>query len=110
MHYGSDIRYFTWDAHKFPHSVEMINNVSAVGRKMVTIVDPHIKKDSNYRVYKQGKDLDYFVKDSNGNEYEGWCWPGSTSLYPSFVLASIDFYWTLVLAFSLRLKVIHSEC
>ena len=69
-------RYFTWDAHKFPHSVEMINNVSAVGRKMVTIVDPHIKKDNNFGVYKQGRDLDYFIKDSNGNEYEGWCWPG----------------------------------
>ena len=55
----------------------MINNVSAVGRKMVTIVDPHIKKDNNYKVYSQGKSHGYFIQDKDGNEYEGWCWPGA---------------------------------
>ena len=43
---------------------------------MVTIVDPHIKKDNNYRVYKEARDLGYYIKDKNNNEYEGWCWPG----------------------------------
>ena len=36
-------RYFTWDPVKFATSTDMINNVASVGRKMVTIVDPHIK-------------------------------------------------------------------
>ena len=36
-------RYFTWDLVKFATSIDMINNVASVGRKMVTIVDPHIK-------------------------------------------------------------------
>ena len=85
-------RYFTWDALKFPHSVEMVNNVSAVGRKMVTIVDPHIKKDNNYKVYSQAKSLGYFINDKDGNEYEGWCWPGS-SAWPDFTDPKIREYW-----------------
>lgn len=29
---------------------------------MVTIIDPHIKKDDNYHVYKDARDRGYFVK------------------------------------------------
>ena len=43
---------------------------------MVTIVDPHIKKDDNYKVYTEVRDKDYPVKDKNNNQYDGWCWPG----------------------------------
>ena len=41
-------RYFTWDKNLFPTPVEMQQAVSAHGRKMVTIVDPHIKRDDGY--------------------------------------------------------------
>lgn len=73
-------RYFTWDAHKFPNSKGMIDQVAAKGRKMVTIVDPHIKKDTNYKVYEEAHDAGHFIKDKNGNAYDGWCWPGT--FYP----------------------------
>ena len=43
---------------------------------MVTIVDPHVKKDTNYFVYSEAHSAEYFVKDSNGNEFGGSCWPG----------------------------------
>ena len=46
---------------------------------MVTIVDPHIKKDDGYFVYHEAKEKDYFIKNKHGNEYDGWCWPGSSS-------------------------------
>lgn len=77
-------KYFTWDSRKFPDSVEMINNLSAVGRKLVTIVDPHIKKDNHYWVHKELSDLGLYVKTKDGNDYEGWCWPGA-SYYPDFL-------------------------
>jgi len=72
-------RYFTWDKQKFPDSIDMINQVAAKGRKMVTIVDPHIKKDDGYFVYHEAKEKEYFIKNKHGNEYDGWCWPGSSS-------------------------------
>lgn len=79
-------RYFTWDQQKFPHPEEMINNVSAKGRKMVTIVDPHLKSDSNYHVYQEGKNQGFLVKNKDGNDYDGWCWPG---LYISIYITPI---------------------
>jgi hypothetical protein len=46
-------RYFTWDKSLFPRPAEMQQKLAAKGRKMVTIIDPHIKRDSNYYVYQQ---------------------------------------------------------
>ncbi|KAI9090946.1 glycosyl hydrolases family 31-domain-containing protein [Phlyctochytrium arcticum] len=72
-------RYFTWDKTKFPTPEIMQQNLSVKGRKMVTIIDPHIKRDDAYSVNKEAKDLDLFVKDKDGNDVEGWCWPGNSN-------------------------------
>ena len=72
-------RYFTWDSHKFPDPVDMTNQLVAKGRKLVTIIDPHIKRDTNYFFYKENHDADHYIKTKDGNEFDGWCWPGSSS-------------------------------
>ena len=64
-------KYFTWDARKFPDSIAMIDNLASVGRKLVTIVDPHIKKDNSYWVHKELTDLSLYVKNKDGSDYEG---------------------------------------
>lgn len=69
-------RYFTWDGSRFSNSIEMLRNLSSKGRKLVTIVDPHLKRDDNYQVYTEARDKGLLVKNSNGNDYDGWCWPG----------------------------------
>src|SRR5690554_2109958 len=52
---------------------------------MVTIIDPHIKKDNDYYVSKEGAELDVYIKNKDGNsDFDGWCWPGSSQW--------IDFY------------------
>ncbi len=77
-------KYFTWDGRKFSDPLAMVQNLTAVGRKLVTIVDPHIKKDQSYWVHKDCTDLGLYVKDKEGKDYEGWCWPGA-SYYPDFL-------------------------
>jgi alpha 1,3-glucosidase len=64
-------RYFTWDPVKFSQPTEMINNLTAKGRKLVTIVDPHIKRDSNYFLHNDAEDNDYYVKTKDGKVFEG---------------------------------------
>jgi alpha 1,3-glucosidase len=71
-------KYFTWDPTHFPTPKNMLDSVEAKGRKMVTIIDPHIKKDEGYHIYTEAKGLGYFVKNSNNEDYEGWCWPGAS--------------------------------
>lgn len=41
-------RYFTWDNRKFGTPAQMIDQIGEKARKMVTIVDPHIKIDNSY--------------------------------------------------------------
>ena len=71
----------------------MIDNVSSKGRKMVTIVDPHIKKDSNYYIYNEAKEKGYFIANKDGKSvYEGWCWPGA-SVYLDFTNPDVQLWW-----------------
>jgi alpha 1,3-glucosidase len=72
-------RYFTWDKALFPNPKQMIDSLSSHGRKMVTIVDPHIKRDPDYAVHTEATDKGLYIKDKNGKDFDGWCWPGSSS-------------------------------
>jgi alpha-glucosidase (family GH31 glycosyl hydrolase) len=63
---------------------------------MVVIVDPHLKRTDDYLVYKQAKEIGILVKQKNGqDDYEGWCWPGSSSWIDFFNPASWDFWKSL---------------
>lgn len=85
-------RYFTWDKVKFSDPTGMIDNIARTGRKMVTIVDPHIKIDNSYSVYKSIKDAGLMVKDKNNKDFEGWCWPGNSG-YPDFTNPKMRELW-----------------
>ncbi|XP_010906080.1 probable glucan 1,3-alpha-glucosidase [Elaeis guineensis] len=72
-------RYFTWDRVLFPNPQEMQGKLAAKGRHMVTIVDPHIKRDDSFYIHKEASERGYYVKDASGKDFDGWCWPGSSS-------------------------------
>lgn len=86
-------RYFTWDKRMFPNPVEMQDKVAAHGRKMVTIVDPHIKRDSKYSVHAEATEKGYYIKNEKGGDFDGWCWPGSSS-YPDFTSPEVRRWWS----------------
>ncbi|XP_064359268.1 neutral alpha-glucosidase AB isoform X2 [Dromaius novaehollandiae] len=85
-------RYFTWDPSKFPQPRAMLQRLAAKKRKMVSIVDPHIKVDSAYRVHNELRARDFYVKTKDGSDYEGWCWPGSAG-YPDFLNPAVRAWW-----------------
>ncbi|XP_053224260.1 neutral alpha-glucosidase AB isoform X1 [Podarcis raffonei] len=86
-------RYFTWDPNKFPRPREMLQGLAAKRRKMVSIVDPHIKVDSAYRIHNEIRSRDFYVKTKDGSDYEGWCWPGSAG-YPDFTNPEMRAWWS----------------
>ncbi|KAF1773647.1 Glycoside hydrolase family 31, N-terminal domain [Phytophthora cactorum] len=90
-------RYFTWDEHAFPTPTNMQESVARTGRKMVTIIDPHIKvsqsKDKQpYYIHTEAEELGLFIKDEQGNDFKGWCWPGESS-YVDFTSAKARAWW-----------------
>ncbi|KAI3866706.1 hypothetical protein MKX03_006554 [Papaver bracteatum] len=85
-------RYFTWDRVLFPNPEEMQNKLADKGRHMVTIVDPHIKRDESFHIHKEATKGGYYVKDASGKDYDGWCWPGSSS-YLDMLNPEIRTWW-----------------
>jgi alpha 1,3-glucosidase len=70
---------------------------------MVGIVDPHLKRDSNYPVFEKAKEMGILVKPKGGEgEYEGWCWPGSSSWVDFFNPASWDWWKSLFKPYQLE--------
>jgi Glycosyl hydrolases family 31 len=100
-----------WDKSYFPTPIEMQRNVSKHGRKMVTIIDPHLKRDENYYIHKEASSKGLYVKNKDGGDFDGWCWPGQSS-YLDFtspkvslilILSSVHHReHTLVLSYSLH--------
>ncbi len=91
-------RYFTWDAALFPNPAAMQDKLAARGHKMVTIIDPHIKKDANYWVHSEAVSKGLYVRKADGGEYEGWCWPGSSG-YLDFTSSAVRDWWADQFAF-----------
>mmetsp|Transcript_70275 Transcript_70275/g.153116 ORF Transcript_70275/g.153116 Transcript_70275/m.153116 type:complete len:1025 (-) Transcript_70275:100-3174(-) len=54
--------YFTWHPTHFPNPQEMVDTISSKRRKFVNVVDPHIKKDEKFHVYKEIRDQGLFIK------------------------------------------------
>lgn len=47
----------------FPTPVEMQQNLTKHGRKMVTIVDPHMKRDDGYHIHKEATAKGLYIKN-----------------------------------------------
>uniref|UniRef100_A0A663LLK8 Uncharacterized protein n=1 Tax=Athene cunicularia TaxID=194338 RepID=A0A663LLK8_ATHCN len=89
IEHTDDKRYFTWDKKKFQNPRKMQEHLRKKKRKLVVIVDPHIKVDPMYTLYSEAKDKGYFVKDRNGQDFEGICWPAIPLLYPNCTPPSV---------------------
>ncbi len=95
IEYTDEKKYFTWDKHTFPDPISMGKQLDSHGRKLVTIIDPHIKNVDNYPVVAELKSKDLAVKNKNGNIFEGWCWPGSSHWIDAFSPAARAWWATL---------------
>uniref|UniRef100_A0A667WLD2 Neutral alpha-glucosidase AB n=1 Tax=Myripristis murdjan TaxID=586833 RepID=A0A667WLD2_9TELE len=91
-------RYFTWDPHKFATPRDMLQGIMDKKRKMVAIVDPHIKVDSNYKIHNEIRSRGYYIKNKDGGDYEGWCWPGNAG-YPDFTNPEMRAWWASMFAY-----------
>ncbi|KAM3866502.1 neutral alpha-glucosidase AB [Diretmus argenteus] len=91
-------RYFTWDPHKFATPKEMLRGLMDKRRKMVAIVDPHIKVDTNYKIHNEIRSRGFYIKNKDGGDYEGWCWPGNAG-YPDFTNPEMRTWWASMFAY-----------
>ncbi|KAJ8338004.1 hypothetical protein SKAU_G00369700 [Synaphobranchus kaupii] len=59
---------------------------------------PHIKVDSGYKIHNEIRSRNFYVKNKDGGDYEGWCWPGSAG-YPDFTNPEMRAWWASMFAY-----------
>ncbi|WP_241535947.1 TIM-barrel domain-containing protein [Indiicoccus explosivorum] len=92
IHYMDDYRVFTFDQERFPDPAGLIRDLKSEGIRLIPIVDPGVKKDPEYRVYKEGVADDHFCRFLEGDVFFGDVWPG-TSAFPDFTEAQTRHWW-----------------
>ena len=106
--YMDGYRCFTWHTTNFSDPNGMLDELHAMGFKVVVIIDPGIKVDSNYRAYKEGTKGGHFCTYPDGSLYRGQVWPGWCcfpdfsrkqtrewwgTLYQGLIDAGVDGFW-----------------
>ncbi|SEF63969.1 alpha-glucosidase [Caloramator fervidus] len=90
--YMDGYRVFTWDEEAFKDHKDMIKELKEKGFKVVTIIDPAVKKDKGYFMYEEGLKNGYFITDKDGIPYVNEVWPGE-ALYPDFSDEKVRNWW-----------------
>lgn len=93
IEYTDQKKYFTWDEKMFPHHIDMMNKLDENKRKLVAIIDPHIKASESYEVYRVVKENNLAVKEADGkNIFHGNSWPGKSVWIDSLNPSAQPFY------------------
>ncbi|MCD9573817.1 glycoside hydrolase family 31 protein [Flavobacterium soyae] len=90
--YMEGFRCFTWNKNYFPDPKRMVAELAEEGFKTVVIIDPGIKIDKDYWVYKEALEKDYFCKRADGPYMKGKVWPGECN-FPDYTNPAVREWW-----------------
>ena len=90
--YMDGFRIFTVDQTKFPDMKLMNKQLSEHGIKTVAIIDPGVKVDDSFELFRSGKERGYFVNYDNGEMVEAPVWPGLSG-FPDFLSPQVRSWW-----------------
>jgi len=91
--YMEGFRCFTWSEEYFPDPKRMVKELADDGFKTIVIIDPGIKIDNEYNVFKEGLEKDYFCKRADGPYMKGKVWPGEC-YFPDFTSPEVREWWS----------------
>ncbi|MXV52792.1 DUF4968 domain-containing protein [Pedobacter sp. HMF7647] len=90
--YMDGYRCFTWNKKYFPDPKRMVKELADDGFRTVVIIDPGIKVDDNYWVFREGKEKKYFCRRCDDYFMEGYVWPGRCQ-FPDFTNPEVRDWW-----------------
>lgn len=92
IQYMKDYKVFQWDQEKYGDYSQLIDQLHDKGFKVVTIIEPGVKAEAGFSVYKEGKEQDIFVKDKQGEICKGSVYPGFCA-FPDFFKPEARQWW-----------------
>ncbi|AXA35452.1 Alpha-glucosidase [Candidatus Sumerlaea chitinivorans] len=92
--YMNGYRVFTWHPQNFPNPEALLRDLHRDGFRVVTIVDPGVKIDPDYPVYKEfAQQPGFFCMDpATSQPFVGRVWPGETH-FPDFTRPNVRERW-----------------
>lgn len=96
--YMDEYKVFTMSSDRFPRFGALVSDLSANNFKLVTIVDPGVKLDGSYFLYKEGERRNMFCHKADGTLFTEEVWPG-ISVFPDFLNDSVRSWWAEKLKF-----------
>lgn len=91
--YMKGYRVFTWRKDTYEAPEEFIKKMRKLGFRIITIIDPGVKKDdADYKIYQEGIEKGYFVKAADGTVYVNEVWPGD-AVFPDFGRQKVRQWW-----------------
>lgn len=85
-------RVFTWNPEGFPDPQTLLTDLGGDGFHVVTIVDPSVKSDPDYRVYREGMERDVFVRQADGAVFHGYVWPDD-AVFADYTRPEVRQWW-----------------
>lgn len=90
--YMDGFRIFTFDRSRFPDVRVLSSSLLARGIHLVTIIDPGVKWDPDYFMYREGVEGKRFVSTPEGDTLKAPVWPG-LSAFPDFSSEDVQKWW-----------------
>jgi alpha-glucosidase len=90
--YMDGFRVFTVDEERFPDIKRLSHKAEERSIKLVAIIDPGVKEDRSYNVYREGLSANAFSTLNSGEVLVGRVWPGH-SVYPDFTNPDTRSWW-----------------
>lgn len=91
--YMDGFRVFTWRKDTYQDPKSFIKELADKGFRVMPIIDPGVKVDKDYWVYKEGLEKGYFAKSPDGTVYVNEVWPGD-AVYPDFGRKEVRDWWS----------------
>jgi alpha-glucosidase len=90
--YMDEYRVFTYSKERFPSFPKLAQELKKDNFNLITIVDPGVKKDEKYQIYRQGVGQKLFCKTARGEVFVETVWPG-ISAFPDFLKKETRLWW-----------------
>ena len=90
--YMDEYRVFTFDKEQFPDPKGLNRWLDSKGFSNVWMIDPGVKDEDGYFVSDSGDEHDAWVRDKDGNVYNGEVWPG-VCVFPDYLNKDVRNWW-----------------
>lgn len=90
--YMDGYRVFTWHPERMPDPAGLLSDLAREHFHVVTIIDPGVKIDPDYPVYREGVTQDFFIRREDGERYHAFVWPDD-SVFGDFTRPEVRRWW-----------------